>query len=230
LSSKGNADVEENSRYLVSVSMLVLKGQGKVEAEENVMGHFEEDDASRTSMSQGGPPISPPRSPRSKARITAFTSECTQAAKRIRNFVGMNDDAYDVDGNECFSIDFNCLCPLLKRSNFGVPVSLDDSDFGGDFKSSYVNSEWVWVENVALVECDTEEMNPYVKALNFSIAPFLDSDSSFHHRQSNDKGLLFHLYRQHVSYLVGSALVSRLLSLTDQRTNEQKYQKRLMKH
>lgn len=207
MSSSGHADVEENSRYLVSISMLVLKGQGKVETEQNSGDHGDESDSSHASSSLSSPP-----SPRSRARITAFTSECTQAAKRIRNFVGINDDAYNIDGDECFSVDFNCLCPLLKRSNFGVQISLEEENSLGDEKArvQYVNSLWKLVDRWTLIEYDPEGMSSYSKGLDISVLPFLGVGNS--PKQNYESRVLFHLFHQQISYLAGYALVSRLLN------------------
>jgi hypothetical protein len=224
MSSSGHADVEENSRYLVSISMLVLKGQGKVETD-HMNGNNDDDDDDSSNVSNSH---SPPRSPRSRARITAFTSECTQAAKRIRNFVGTNDDAYDIDGNECFSVDFNCLCPLLKRSNFGVQMPLEEDGLGDKTGVQYVNSLWKLVDRWTLIECDPEGMSPYSRSLNISILPFLDVEKNS--KQISDSRVFFHLAHQQISYLVGYALVTRLLSLDRRTTNKPRYLTRESMH
>jgi len=212
-----HVDVEENSRYLVSISMLVLKGQGKVETEQNNVDNDEEDVSIHTDVSSHvSNPLSPPHSPRSRARITAFTSECTQAAKRIRNFVGMNDDAY-----ECFSVDFNCLCPLLKRPNFGVQTSLEDDGLGDESRVQCVNSLWKLVDRWTLLECDPEGTTSYSRPLDISIVPCLDEGKSS--KSNNESRVLFHLYHQQTSHLLGCALISKLLCFGDETTNGQRY-------
>ncbi|GFH50752.1 predicted protein [Chaetoceros tenuissimus] len=123
---KESVDEEESATYLVSICTLILKGQGKVEEVDGESDHVERNTDETDS---------PPRSPRSKARITAFTSECSNAASRLRNFAGINDG--DVEPE---TFDFNCLCPLLKRKSFGSVLDHNDE---WENQSSHVNMNWL---------------------------------------------------------------------------------------
>jgi len=122
--SKTNTENEESAKHIVSVCTVVLKGQGKIEVEPEA-----KEDLSTESESTASNSNSPPRSLNSRARITAFTLECADAAKRLQNFVGYYDDVYDLGDNQ-HTIDFNCLCPLFKRPNFGL--SSEDHCFTND--------------------------------------------------------------------------------------------------
>jgi hypothetical protein len=122
---KESVDEEESASYLVSICTLILKGQGKVEEVDGEVDHVE----GKTDKTD-----SPPRSPRTKARITAFTSECSNAASRLCNFAGINDG--DVEPK---TFDFNCLCPLLKRKSFG---SVSDHNVQFENQSSHSNMNW----------------------------------------------------------------------------------------
>ena len=93
-SSSGNADEEGIATYIVSVCKLVLKGQGKIEIDDIEGASSSEDLHSKSlgidpvpSDEKSSLPSSPPGSPRSRSRITAFTSECGIAASEIENFM-----------------------------------------------------------------------------------------------------------------------------------------------
>jgi len=210
-STKGNADDEESARYLVSVSMLVLKGQGKVETDDDEDG-IDEGESTETPEAQGSSPSSPPRSPRSKARITAFTSECTEAAKRLRNFVGLNDDGYDADGVGHLSVDFNCLCPLLKRPHFGVPPVEEDSRY--DLQPSRINGKWISADRITLADCDIQAPSPESQSKTMSV-PFLLDPNVCLDQDLYEHGFLFHLCRQQVSALVEPALHSNIFYIKE---------------
>jgi len=210
IASDGNVDDEESARYIVSVSMVVLKGQGKTEAEDDCNDPHEEG-SSHDDNSTASPlstPSSPPRSPRSRARITAFTSECADAAKRLRNFVGLYDDVSDIDDSSPVAIDFNCLCPLFKRSNFGVPFE-DKAVKGYEAQPSRINEQWNVTDRIALVDYDIKEMIPFPRTLGMSISYLLDLDSQ-NNGSLYDHGILFHICRQQLCVQTQAAITSRM--------------------
>ena len=189
-STKGNVDEEESARYLVSVSMVVLKGQGKIEADCNDNDTVEADNLSDASTSHGSTAGSPFRSPRSKSRITAFTSECADAAKRLRRFVGLNDDGSDNENTGPVSIDFSC--PLLKRPNFGIPIDNLDSQETAPY--SQVNDQWKVDDRMISVDCDHQ-----CGAL-IGVSPHFLIDSGRRLDKNNfESGILLHICRQQVS-------------------------------
>lgn len=138
---KESVDEEESASYLVSICTLILKGQGKVEEVDGEADHVEHK------------ADSPSRSPRSKARITAFTSECSNAASRLRNFAGINDG--DVEPE---TFDFNCLCPLLKRKSFG---SVSDHTVEWENQSSHANMNWFLDDCFPIVGTSTSILQDY---------------------------------------------------------------------
>ena len=207
-STKGNVDDEESARYLVSVSMLVLKGQGKVETDDDEDSIVE----GESTEAQGSCPSSPPHSPRSKARITAFTSECTAAAKRLRNFVGLNEDGHDADGVSHLSVDFDCLCPLLKRPHFGVPPEDEDSRY--DLQPTRINGKWISADRITLVDCDTQAPSPESQSQIMSVPILLDPNVCLD-QDLYEHGFLFHLCRQQVSALVEPALHSNIFYMKE---------------
>jgi hypothetical protein len=213
-STKGNADDEESARYLVSVSMLVLKGQGKVETDDDD-GDIDEDKSTVTTESQESTPSSPPRSPRSRARITAFTSECTEAAKRLRNFVGLNED-----GSGPISVDFDCLCPLLKRPNFGVPPEKGNSLY--DMEPSRINGKWMSISKDTLVDCNMGAPPLIPDSHKMPVSLLLVTHVGFD-QDSYEQAFMFHLCRQQVSALVRPALHSNIFYIGRNTNNESRY-------
>lgn len=171
---------EESARYIVSMCQVVLKGQGKIEIDP-----IDSPDESSIPNNQGSPEKEvsepPPRSPNSRSRITAFTSECSQAAKRIRNFIGDRDEISDVDDLSLQPIDFNCLCPLMKRPHFGLGA-LNEKD------ASLANAIWELNHEIALVPSVSDELP---SSLNFLLE---SSKSPVAISERNDE--LFHLCRQ----------------------------------
>ena len=213
-STESNVDDEESARYLVSVSMLVLKGQGKVETDGDD-GDIDENISTEASESQGSTPSSPPCSPRSRARITAFTSECTEAAKRLQNFVGLSDD-----GSGPISVDFDCLCPLLKRPNFGVPLEEGNSDH--DIQPSRINDKWMSTDRITLVDCNVEAASPTLDSHKMPVSFLLNSDLCFD-QDTYEQDFIFQLCRQQVSALVGPALNSNIFYIGKETDNESRY-------
>ena len=152
--SQVNADNEESGKHIVSICTVVLKGQGKVEVE--VDKDADNCIASARNRSDLYDPESPPRSPRTKARVTTFTIECSNAAKRLQNFVNYYNDKFDFVDKDHQIIDFNCFCPLFKLENYG----LDDND--------HTNDVWTTIDQLTLIhlENDTnstllEKSSPY---------------------------------------------------------------------
>jgi hypothetical protein len=140
--SNGNADEEEIARYIVSVCKLVLKGQGKIEIDEIEGASSNESFRSKSlGIDPGCPsdekssfPTSPPRSPRSRSRITVFTSECGNAASQIENFIKVNSEK-SLCVNDTVSL-------VLDRPQISTPSIKDDArsdlidiirDFGNHF-------------------------------------------------------------------------------------------------
>lgn len=200
-STDGNSDEEENARYLVSISMVVLKGQGKIETNEN--DHEHDDMSSEASASQSSASSSPFRSPRSRARITAFTSECTGAAKRLRRFVGLNDDGSEFESGPV-SIDFSS--PLLKLPNFGVPY--DETDFHHVLPPSQINNQWKIADRITIAECQPADSDFYSAPLDISFSFFRSSEETlddFHFA----RGGLLQLCRQLVILQTRDALQRR---------------------
>ena len=76
-----NKENKETCRHMLSICTVVLKGQGRIEIEQD---DKDEDESGSTD--------SPPRSPRSRARMTAFTTKCADAAERLQQFFNYNDD------------------------------------------------------------------------------------------------------------------------------------------
>jgi hypothetical protein len=162
------ADEEESARYIVSICQVVLKGQGKIDIDS--MDSQEES----LPMAQTSPEKealdSPPRSPNSRSRITAFTSECSQAATRIRNFIGDHDEMSDAGDLNLQPIDFNCLCPLMKRPHFGLGT-FNEKD------ASLANAIWEFNHEIALVPSISSKSSPSLNILlESSTSPMIIAD------------------------------------------------------
>jgi len=203
-STEGNSDDEESARYLVSVSMVVLKGQGKIETDDNETEPTEEVMSSEASASQGSVSSSPFRSPRSRARITAFTSECADAAKRLRRFVGLNDDGSEIEIIGPVSIDFSS--PLLKRPNFGVPF--DKTDFQHILPPSQINNQWKVADRITIVDCYSKDADIHCAPLGVSASFFMGSNSVLDENHVA-YGALLQLCRQQVALQTKHAIQSR---------------------
>jgi hypothetical protein len=186
--SKTNIENEESAKHIVSICTVVLKGQGKAETEV---------DSDERSASSGLD--SPPPSPRSKPRITAYTSECADAAKRLQNFVGFYDQEFEFGEKNDQSIDFNYLCPLLKRPNFCV---VEDNHY-------FTNDLWTMENRFSLIHVGDDSNSP----LFGHLATPVTKDSLFHthHHFSGETyhlGYFLQLYRQLLSQQVENAIES----------------------
>lgn len=149
-------DEEESARYIVSMCQVVLKGQGKIDNDGMKL-----QEESLTNAQDSPPKYAPafsPHSPNSTSRITAFTSECSQAATRIRNFIGDRDEILDADDLNLQPFDFNCLCPLMKRSHFGLGA-FNEKD------ASLANAIWVFNHEIAFVPSSSDELSSSLKII-----------------------------------------------------------------
>lgn len=118
--SKSNTDIvtKESGEHIVSVCIVVLKGQGKVEIESD------EDDVD-TSISSDSAPRShmldtPPRSPSSRAQTTLLTTQCSNGAQRLQKFMAHHDDKLDSQERHQYSSKMSYVCPLFKLADFGA--------------------------------------------------------------------------------------------------------------
>ena len=73
--------------------IVVLKGQVKIESDEDCQGEEVELNGINDKRTSHSSIKSPPMSPKSKAMITVYTSKCSDAVKRLREFVGIQDDS-----------------------------------------------------------------------------------------------------------------------------------------
>jgi len=176
--SKSNIENEESARYLVSVCTVVLKGQVNME-----------DMASSKRNSK----LSTIES--TTSHITPFTSECTDAAKRLQTFLGQSDDTSEIE-EKYSNFDFSCLCPLFKRPNFGADHNIT--------KGSSANDFWNVADNLSLLSEDVS-LSPSTKSL---LSPQI-----FFMGETFQYGHILQLYRQILHQRVESALESSPLHI-----------------
>ncbi len=193
--SNTNKEIEESARYIASVCIVVLRGQGKVELDNEELDNEEldnEEDVKITSSEiesqhKLSTSDSPPGSPRSRARVTMLTNECANSAKRLQEFMSHHND---------FS-DKNHQCPLFQESGYGV----DQDDM--------VNDLWILSDRFSLVDItfNSNVVHPRILPTQISEEALFYFPQIF--RNGNrESGYLMQLCRQLLCHLVEQAIES----------------------
>jgi len=183
-------------KYIVSVCIVVLKGQGQIEVDE-----FDDDSISVGTESTGDS-SSVPKSPRARARTTQFTSECAEAARRIRNTIRINKRLAETDGDTALSSIETALSPVCKLPNFSVPVGDDEVPY-------FPNVVWKLTEQLSTISfrnVSEERRRLSLNEINtneplFSLRRFFVGDEYYY-------GYLMQQNRQHICYRIEDAISS----------------------